>query len=205
MSSRERVIAAINHRQPDRLPVDLGGSIVTGINAMAYARLKRHLSANGWRFDEDAVRVTNIILLLAEVEPEFIEAWGIDVLPVDRYYAAPGVALDGRWQDHPLPDGSDALFPADFEPTIEADGTWKLVEGEVTISLLSPGSGSFIPAHFPLSGITLEELERYPLPRISPEELHYLSGRARHLHESTDKALFGWFNGSIFETGQKPK
>jgi uroporphyrinogen decarboxylase len=88
---------------------------------------------------------------------------------------------------------------------IQQDGTWKLVEGEVVTNILSPGSGSFVPAHFPLGeieGEDLEALERYPLPRISREELQYLRERARTLYENTDKALFGWFNGSIFETGQ---
>jgi len=205
MTSRQRVAAAINHKQPDRLPVDLGGSIVTGINAMAYARLKGFLSGRGWRFDSDRVKVTNIILLLAEVEPEIIDAWGIDILPIDRYYAAPGVPLSGRWKNHALPDGSPASFPAGFQPLIEQDGTWKLFEGELMTHALSSGSGSFVPAHFPLAEIGTddpEELERYPLPRISREELRYLRKRARRLHENTDKALFGWFNGSIFETGQ---
>jgi uroporphyrinogen decarboxylase len=205
MTSRERVAAAINHRQPDRLPVDLGGSIVTGINAMAYANLRRFLSARGWEFASDTVKVTNVILLLAEVEPEVIEAWGVDVLPIDRYYAAPGVPLSGCWKAHPLPDGSPALFPAGFEPLIERDGTWKLFEGGVMRNILSPGSGSFVPAHFPLAEIDTRDpaqLERFPLPRISREELVYLRKRARYLHENTDKALFGWFNGSIFETGQ---
>jgi uroporphyrinogen decarboxylase len=202
MTSRERVTAAINHTQPDRLPLDLGGSIVTGINAMAYARLKRHLKDQGWRFPADAIKVTNIILLLAEVEPEVIDYWDLDVLPLDRYFAAPGVPQSGRWKAHPLPDGSPALFPEDFQPVIEEDGTWKLFEGEVMTNLLSPGSGSFVPAHFPLGDLSLQELERYPLPRIADVELQSLRDRARDLYENTDKALFGWFNGSIFETGQ---
>lgn len=41
MVPRERVVAAIEHKNPDRLPVDLGGSIVTGINSMAYRRLEK--------------------------------------------------------------------------------------------------------------------------------------------------------------------
>jgi len=202
MTSRERVLAAVNHRQPDRLPLDLGGSIVTGINAMACARLKRYLADSGRGIGEEPVRVTNIILLLAEVEPQLLDAWGIDVLPLDRYYAAPGVSLSGRWAAHPLPDGSPAVFPKSFRPAIEPDGTWKLYEGSTMTAMLSPGSGSFVPTHFPLKNIDLDQLERYPLPRISEEELEYLRKRARHLYENTDKALFGWFNGSIFETAQ---
>jgi uroporphyrinogen decarboxylase len=202
MTSRERVLAALDHEEPDRPPVDLGGSIVTGINAIAYAKLKRHLFSRGWKLDQEPIKVTNIILLLAEVEQELIDAWGIDVLPVDRYFAAPGVALRGRWKAHPLPDGAPALFPEDFSPVIEEDGTWKLFENGVATNILSSGSGSFIPSHFPLAEISPEELETYPLPRITDEELEYLNSRARYLYENTDKALFGWFNGSIFESAQ---
>ena len=196
MNSRERVRAALNHRRPDRVPIDLGGSIVTGINAMGYARLKRHLGLPG------PVRVTSVILLLAEVEEELREPWGVDVLPVPRYFAAPGVPLAGRWREHPLPDGTPALFPQDFAPRLRADGAWELLEGGEAASVLSPGSGSFVPARFPLAGATLGQLEAWQPPRITAGELEFLRRTARSLYEDTDKALFGWFNGSIFEQSQ---
>ena len=40
MTSRERVRTALRHEQPDRVPLDLGSTLVTGIQAGAYARLK---------------------------------------------------------------------------------------------------------------------------------------------------------------------
>jgi uroporphyrinogen decarboxylase len=43
MTSRERIIAAIEHRQPDRVPVDLGATPSSGISATAYGNLKKHL------------------------------------------------------------------------------------------------------------------------------------------------------------------
>ena len=51
-------------------------------------------------------------------------------------------------------------------------------------------------------GEAVEAAEDDSPPPISPEELEYLRRRAEYLHAHTDKALFGWFNGSIFETGQ---
>ena len=42
MTSRERVLKALNHEIPDRVPVDLGGN-QTGIHRIAYERLCRHL------------------------------------------------------------------------------------------------------------------------------------------------------------------
>jgi uroporphyrinogen decarboxylase len=40
MNSRERVLLALNHKEPDRIPYDMGGTVVTGIQAKAYARLR---------------------------------------------------------------------------------------------------------------------------------------------------------------------
>ncbi|MBN1836597.1 MAG: hypothetical protein JW820_12155 [Spirochaetales bacterium] len=197
MTSRERVWAAVNRREPDRTPIDLGGSIVTGINAMACGRLKKHLGLDG-----GPVRVTSVILLLAEVGPELLGRWQVDVLPVPRYYAGPGAPLSGRWIPHPLPDGQPALFPAGFAPSILTDGTWEMREHGRAVHTLSPGSGSFVPAWFPLAGADQEAIEAYPLPGISDEELEFLHRTARRLYETTDKALFGWFDGSIFERSQ---
>ena len=203
MSSRERVWAALNHEQPDRTPIDLGGSIVTGINAMAYGALRRHLNLPAApTAPAGPVRVSNVVLLLAEVEPELLERWGVDVLPVPRLEAAGATPERGRRIAHPLPDGQGASFPPGFAPALREDGTWELREGEVVKHTLSPGSGSFVPAHFPLAGADLEAIEAYPLPGIGDRELEVLHRTARGLYENTDKALFGWFGGSIFEQSQ---
>ena len=42
MNSRERVLAALNHKEPDRVPFDLGGTVVTGIHYKAYTALRAH-------------------------------------------------------------------------------------------------------------------------------------------------------------------
>ena len=39
LASRQRVLDTLNHREPDRIPLDLGSSIETGITAPAYQRL----------------------------------------------------------------------------------------------------------------------------------------------------------------------
>src|SRR5664280_2233007 len=42
-TSRRRVTAALNHQEPDRVPYDLGGTILTGIHEKAYRRLRQYL------------------------------------------------------------------------------------------------------------------------------------------------------------------
>jgi uroporphyrinogen decarboxylase len=45
MNARERVLAALDHREPDRPPRDLGSTTATGIHPSAYRALKEHLGA----------------------------------------------------------------------------------------------------------------------------------------------------------------
>ena len=74
MTSRERIRAALAHREPDRIPFDLGGSRVTGIHVHAYARLRALLG-----LPAGELRVGDITQQLAEVEPDVLDALGCDV------------------------------------------------------------------------------------------------------------------------------
>ncbi|GAH96687.1 unnamed protein product, partial [marine sediment metagenome] len=48
MTSRERVLKALNHQEPDRVPVDLGGSLTNaGIAKKAHSELKDYLGLKG--------------------------------------------------------------------------------------------------------------------------------------------------------------
>jgi uroporphyrinogen decarboxylase len=194
MTSRERIVAALKHEEPDRLPIDLGGSISTSINVMAYQKLKAHLG-----LQDQPSRVSNIILFVAEVDEEVRQRYSIDVVALDRMEAAPGVERNGGWKEHPLPNGEPALFPEAFNPYLRDDGGWELYHEELLQNVLSPVTGSFMPAYFPLQGATLKELEEYEFPLIDDRELAYLGEQARDLFENTEYAVFGWFGGSIFE------
>jgi len=76
MNSRERVLASLNHEQPDRPPRDLGSTTATGIHPTAYKALKKKLGL-GEEFQYLSARA-----LLAHVEPSVIEALDIDLLPI---------------------------------------------------------------------------------------------------------------------------
>jgi len=41
LTSRERVQAALNHQEPDRVPLDLGGTLVTGMNVSVVYALRQ--------------------------------------------------------------------------------------------------------------------------------------------------------------------
>ena len=68
MTSRERVLAALNHQEPDRVPVDLSGHRSSGIAAMAYARLRDYLG-----LPKRPIRVYDPVQQLAIVDEDVLQ------------------------------------------------------------------------------------------------------------------------------------
>lgn len=76
MTPRERVLSALNHREPDRVPIDIGGSFATGINVAAYEALKERLGV------QTETVVASRRSQIAEVEEEIRQRLGIDTYPL---------------------------------------------------------------------------------------------------------------------------
>ncbi|MHB8892976.1 MAG: uroporphyrinogen decarboxylase family protein [Candidatus Limnocylindrales bacterium] len=74
MPSRERVRTTLDHREPDRVPFDLGGSRMTGIHVRAYAALRTALG-----LPEVEIRVGDLTQQLAEVDTDVMDRLGCDV------------------------------------------------------------------------------------------------------------------------------
>ena len=75
MTSRDRILATLNHQQPDRIAIDFGGHRSSGIAAIAYSKLKRAL---GLRTGD--IYVYDMIQQLAIVEPEVLDIVSADVI-----------------------------------------------------------------------------------------------------------------------------
>ena len=73
-TSRQRLLDTLNHRQPDRIPVDFGASPVTGIHVSCIAQLRNHFG-----LDKHPVKVTEVFQMLGEVEDDLKAALGVDV------------------------------------------------------------------------------------------------------------------------------
>ena len=112
MDSRERLLLSINHKQPDRVPIDLGSSTVTGISATAYNNLKKLLGK------DKPARVIDVVQQLANIDMEIIEMFGVDTLDVNRISAE-----TAGWYEVDLADGSKAEYPEWFRPVRSTDGS----------------------------------------------------------------------------------
>ena len=74
MNHRQRVLAALRHQEPDRVPLDLGGTVDSTVMAVAYRKLRAHLGLG-----EGTTRVTDVYQHTALVEEDVRQALGIDV------------------------------------------------------------------------------------------------------------------------------
>lgn len=74
MNSRERTQLALNHKEPDRVPFDLGGTVLTSIHLNAYRNLRQYLG-----LPAKEIGVMDIFQQIAEVDDDVRQKLGCDV------------------------------------------------------------------------------------------------------------------------------
>jgi len=196
ITSRKRVLKALRHEETDRPPIDFGGMASTGIMAIAYARLKEYLGITTGK-----IRVFDIGQQLAEVEPEILTRFGVDVISLGNSLRE---EQPGFWKPWKLPDGTACQVPTgvDLRPD-EEKGGWLIWENGIPTQRMSADSLYFTQIFHPLAEATTPaELKQFPRPVINDEDLKYLEIRAKTFYENTDFAIMANFGGSILEAGQ---
>ena len=213
MTRRERVLCAISHREPDKVPVDLGAMRSTGITAVAYGNLKRYLGISAGSTD-----VYDVVQQLAQPEDPILDYFEGDVIDLGRAF----LTADADWKDFTLPDGSAAKIPAyaGFEP--DGSGGWLVRSADrMIIGSMPKGAFYLSQTHFPLlewDGQDLTVLDRLPelmarvtwaaLPTapwhkpLTREHLADIRRQAKRLSETTDFAIMAGFGGNLLEWGQ---
>ena len=111
MTPRQRVLAALQHVQPDRVPIDFGGHRSSGIAAIAYPKLRRCLG-----LPDRPVRVYDIVQQLAVIDTDVLDRFGVDTIELGRGFSL----SENDWVDWTLPDGTPCQVPAWSLP--ERDG-----------------------------------------------------------------------------------
>ena len=81
MKSRERILEALAHREPDRIPVDLGATPSSGISVVAWKNLLKYLGKGHLH-----PRVYDVVQEVVQPEDEILELFGVDVLDIGRSF-----------------------------------------------------------------------------------------------------------------------
>ncbi len=195
MNHRERVLAALRHQEPDRVPIDLGGTDITTIMTGAYQELRQRL---GLGIGE--TRVADIQQQVVVVEEDVRQALGVDVMFVSHE--------PNEWRKGSLADGSPAEFPAKFLPQLQDDGSHVVTDGlGNVVKKMAKIGDSFQPVYSPLAEATsvddiekcIHYIENYDTPFYLDKSYEELAKKAKTLCENTDYLLVGQFGGHILQ------
>jgi len=116
MTSRERVLCTLNHQIPDRVPLDMGSTAVTGIQASSLYRLRGILG-----LEERPVHVHEPYQMLGFVEDDVLDALGIDIVGLSDDSTMLGFP-QRDWKPWMLFDGTPVLVPGGFNTRVAEDG-----------------------------------------------------------------------------------
>ncbi len=201
LTSRERVTLALNHQEPDRVPLDLGGSPVSGMHVSVVYALRQALGLDA---PGAPVKVIEPYQMLGEIAPDLIAALGVDVVPLGAPTTMFGFKNEG-WKPWTTFDGTPVLVPDRFNTTPEPSGDLLMYpEGDPSAppSGRMPSGGWYFDAIVrqpPIDEANLnvaDNLEEFT--PITDGDLAHFAREADRLYIHTDKAIFANFGGAAF-------
>ncbi|MGQ9729988.1 MAG: uroporphyrinogen decarboxylase family protein [Candidatus Zipacnadales bacterium] len=201
MTSRERILKALHHQEPDRVPIDLGSTAVTGIAASTLSKLRVAL---GLDQPGDRVKVVEPYQMLGEVTDDLRDALGIDTVGLTGLTTLFG--FENRdWKPWELFDGTPVLVPGSFNTELNPDGSlYMYPQGDKH----APPSGKMPAGGYYFDSLIRQEPidERHLDPQdnlqefqpISDRELEHFTSEAKRLYEDTKRAIVANFGGTGF-------
>jgi hypothetical protein len=201
MNSRERVRLALDHQEPDQVPLDLGATPVTGMHVQSVYRLRQALGLDP---PGTPVKIVEPYQSLGEIKPDLIDALGIDVVGVGSPRTMFGFENTG-WKPWAAFDSTPVLVPEGYNTDPEPNGD---------ILMYPDGDKSAPPSgRMPKGGWYFDAIVRQPpiddanlsvednleeFGPISDEDLAYFHQEVERLYNETDKAIIADFGGTAF-------
>jgi len=200
MNSRERVESALNHQETDRIPLDLGSTLVTGIQVSTYAKLKQTLGLKS-----EPVRIVDPFQMLGEVDMEVIGKLGIDTIGLWPPTNVFGFRNE-NWKPWELFNGTRVLVPGKFTTTKDEENNIYLYpQGDSSVPPCArmPQGGYYFDLivrqkSFKEKNLKPEDWANQQYSIFSEETLTYLERKADELYRNTDLCIVGEFIDASF-------
>jgi len=175
MTPRERLLTALDHREPDRVPIDLGGN-QTGMHKTAYRRLLKKLGLH------EELAILDLVQQLAKPSETVLQRLHVDT----RYVFAGGAK---SFTGGVVQRSSAGRTWNDF--TDEFGVRWSMPEDEPRFFDISLS---------PLAGLSLQQVRGYPFPKgDDPSRFAGLRERALLLKRETPYAVVSGISGVVYE------
>jgi len=196
MTSRERLQAALAHKQPDRIPVDFGSTGVTGIHVRSIEGLREY-----YGLEYRPVKVIRPYQMLGEIEEDLLDIMGVDVRGLKSAKNEYGIE-NTNWKEFRTFWGQVVLVPGGFNTTTDDNGDLLIYpQGDTLVSPSGrmPVSGYFFDTIIRHSPIDESKLD----PEDNLEEFGYVNDEAilywkKKLEEvrNSDKGIVANFGGT---------
>lgn len=196
MDSRNRILTALKHGEPDKVPVDLGATESSGITGVAYNRLKKCLRLGG------RTQIYDIYQMICKVEEPVLRKVGSDAIPL--------LVEPRDWKPWMLQDGSPAEIPARANlRRLDNGEVVQLSEDGQVIARSTPGGHYLDNVSPPLADArSIADIEKYGYfrnfdwPDYLDETYHDLRRKAEKLYSETDRLIVGNLWVHVFAAGQ---
>ncbi len=179
MNSRECLLTALNHREPDRVPFDLGSTQVTGIHVGAYRKLRQALGLPAVE-----VQVCDYIQQLALPDEDVIGRLGVDVrglFPLNSH----------NWNVHEEDAGEYWIYHDEWGITRRRPKPDGLYYSIVQVPLAGPEP-------------SVEDIERHPWPNMAdPQRIAGLRALAERFRAQGYAVVLKDPFAGIFEFAQR--
>ncbi|TFG62058.1 MAG: hypothetical protein E4H36_08890 [Spirochaetales bacterium] len=175
MTPRERVLRSLNHQEPDKVPVDCGGTICSTLTRSAHNNVKKHL---GIRTPDEPV--THPVLDTVVPCGQLLDRWQVDFRAVRM--RPPGVIDDtsADTQGFAATSAAVELKPRGHEFKDEFGTVWRKADFD------------YAPVRYAFADFTLDDLKNFRMPDpYDPGRIKGLEDEARILKETTDFAIVG--------------
>jgi hypothetical protein len=197
MNSKQKLQNALDHKS-GTIPLDLGGTAVTGIHVRSVRNLRLHFG-----LEDHPIKVIESYQMLGEIEPDLIDAMGIDVIGIGGKNNMFGIPNE-NWRPMKTFWGQEVLVPGMFNTSFDESGNLLIhPEGDLSVpaSAKMPKDSFFFDAlnrqlAIDDSKLNVEDnLEEFIL--ISDEDLKFLGDEAEKA-AATGKGVIASFGGTAF-------
>ena len=191
MTPRERIVKAIHHQETDWLPVDIGATSATGINASALYRLTAYLG-----LPAKPPIINDTMQMLSQLDNELRSLLQTDVVPLPSPSTKIGTKITGKYQPFIMPGNTPALLDETVKYTKDSEGNYYLYpQGDLSApySMKMTSDGSFFNC---LDRIMSDEDSLTPRedfsdfnPAWSDDIARHYEQKSHELFEETDYAI----------------
>lgn len=175
MTSRERVLQSLDHKEPDKVPIDCGGTICSTITRTAHNKVKHLLN-----IDTPDEPVTHPVLDTVVPCQDLLERWQIDFRPVRM--RPPGVIDDSSsdTQGFAATSAAVVLQPWGHEFSDEFGTVWRKAEFD------------YAPVKYAFADFDIDDLKNFSWPDpYDPGRIQGLEEEARALSQTTNYVIVG--------------